>query len=80
MFSCVGLDFGERRMGEKLMNHVDLCIATDIVEFKKGVAASDGRGFYLIEEGTLLNEALQAFLRKRGYMPRLAGRNLAETD
>jgi hypothetical protein len=24
------------------MNHVDLCIATDIVEFKKGVAASDG--------------------------------------
>ncbi|CAD6339682.1 unnamed protein product [Miscanthus lutarioriparius] len=63
--------FGERRVGGKLMNHVDLCIATDIVEFKKGVAASGGRGFYLLEEGALLNEALQrfciAFLRKRGY-------------
>lgn len=46
--------FGERRMGGKLMNHVDLCIATDIVDLKKGAAASGGRGYYLNEEGALL--------------------------
>ncbi|CAL5050146.1 unnamed protein product [Urochloa decumbens] len=64
--------FGERRMEEAgLKNHVDLCLMLDIVDLKKGVAAAGGRGYYLKEDGALLNLALinfgVAFLRKRGY-------------
>ncbi|CAN6206696.1 unnamed protein product [Urochloa humidicola] len=63
--------FGERRMEEGLKNHVDLCLMLDIVDLNKGVAAAGGRGYYLKEDGALLNLALinfgVAFLRKRGY-------------
>ncbi|CAD6335415.1 unnamed protein product [Miscanthus lutarioriparius] len=63
--------FGDRRMEQKLMNHVDLCVALDIVDLKRGAKAGGGRGYYLKEEGELLNNALayfgKAFLRRRGY-------------
>jgi seryl-tRNA synthetase len=63
--------FGDRRMEQNLMNHVDLCVALDIVDLKRGVAAAGGRGFYLKKEGAALNRALAnfgiEFLQRRGY-------------
>ena len=53
------------------MNHVDLCVALDIVDLKRGAAAAGGRGYYLRKEGAALNRALAnfgiEFLQRRGY-------------
>ncbi|TVU48068.1 hypothetical protein EJB05_07690, partial [Eragrostis curvula] len=65
--------WGERRLEENLKNHVDLCRMLDIVALEKGADVAGGRGFYLKDEGVLLNLALinfgLAFLRKRGFKP-----------
>ncbi|XP_062216448.1 serine--tRNA ligase-like [Phragmites australis] len=65
--------WGERRVGENLKNHVDLCRMLDIVASEKGADVAGGRGYYLKKEGVLLNLALinfgLAFLRKRGFEP-----------
>jgi seryl-tRNA synthetase len=65
--------WGERRLEENLKNHVDLCLMLDIVALDKGVDVAGGRGYYLKDEGVLLNLALinfgLPFLRKRGFKP-----------
>ncbi|EEC74691.1 hypothetical protein OsI_10395 [Oryza sativa Indica Group] len=65
--------WGEKRMEGNLKNHVDLCKMLDIVALEKGVDVAGGRGYYLKDEGVLLNLALinfgLAFLRKRGFKP-----------
>ncbi|CAL5049515.1 unnamed protein product [Urochloa decumbens] len=63
--------FGERRMGENLMGHLDLCTRLGIVDLDKGAAIAGGRGYFLKNEGARLNRALVNFgldfLRKRGF-------------
>ncbi|WVZ55851.1 hypothetical protein U9M48_006457 [Paspalum notatum var. saurae] len=65
--------WGEKRVEENLKNHVDLCRMLDIVALEKGADVAGGRGYYLKDEGVLLNLALinygLAFLRKRGFKP-----------
>uniref|UniRef100_A0A0E0KA36 serine--tRNA ligase n=1 Tax=Oryza punctata TaxID=4537 RepID=A0A0E0KA36_ORYPU len=65
--------WGERRLEGNLKNHVDLCKMLDIVALEKGADVAGGRGYYLKDEGVLLNLALinfgLAFLRKRGFKP-----------
>uniref|UniRef100_A0A0D9VQS6 serine--tRNA ligase n=1 Tax=Leersia perrieri TaxID=77586 RepID=A0A0D9VQS6_9ORYZ len=65
--------WGEKRMEGNLKNHVDLCKMLDIVALEKGADVAGGRGYYLKDEGVLLNLALinfgLAFLRKRGFKP-----------
>ncbi|TVU08580.1 hypothetical protein EJB05_41989, partial [Eragrostis curvula] len=56
---------------EKKKNHVDLCVMTDIVDLEKGARLAGGRGYFLKEEGVLLNQALinyaMDFSRERGF-------------
>ncbi|KAL6873596.1 hypothetical protein ACP4OV_013678 [Aristida adscensionis] len=63
--------WGERRMEENLKNHVDLCRMLGIADSEKGAHVAGGRGYYLKEEGVMLNLALIMFglnfLRKRGF-------------
>ncbi|XP_020245694.1 serine--tRNA ligase [Asparagus officinalis] len=63
--------WGERRLEGKLRNHVDLVDMLGIADLKNGATVAGGRGFYLKDEGVLLNIALYnyglAFLRKRNY-------------
>ncbi|KAK8941051.1 hypothetical protein KSP39_PZI010756 [Platanthera zijinensis] len=63
---------GERRMEEKLLNHLDLGKKLGIVEFKRGAKVAGGRGYCLKGAGFLLNAALirygLAFLRKRNFL------------
>jgi len=65
--------WGEKRLEENLKNHVDLCRMLDIVALEKGADVAGGRGYYLKDEGVLLNLALinfgLTFLRKRGFKP-----------
>uniref|UniRef100_A0A383V6T7 serine--tRNA ligase n=1 Tax=Tetradesmus obliquus TaxID=3088 RepID=A0A383V6T7_TETOB len=69
-------EFGSPRSageGEKLYNHVDLVTLLDIVNLEAGAAVAGGRGFYLTNEGPLLNQALinaaLHFAFRRGYKP-----------
>ncbi|CAL5208578.1 unnamed protein product [Lathyrus oleraceus] len=63
--------WGEKRVEPKLKNHVDLVDLLGIANLKKGADVAGGRGFYLIGDGVLLNQALinfgNAFLGKREY-------------
>ena len=49
-------EYGERRMEEKLYNHVDLVSLLGIVDLEAGQTVAGGRGYYLINEGVLLNQ------------------------
>jgi len=64
-------EFGTPRQEEKLYNHVDLVNMLDIVNLEAGTSVAGGRGYYLINEGPLLNQALinfaLHFAHKRGY-------------
>ncbi|CAG9463890.1 unnamed protein product [Pedinophyceae sp. YPF-701] len=59
--------------GQKLFNHVDLVQMLGIVNLEKGTEVAGNRGYYLLGEGVLLNQALincaMQFLWKRGYKP-----------
>lgn len=65
--------WGEPRQEEKLYNHVDLVGLLDIVNLEAGQTVAGGRGYYLVGEGVLLNQALISyalqFAVKRGYKP-----------
>ena len=58
---------------EKLYNHVDLVALLDIAILDKGTEVAGSRGYYLKNEGVLLNQALinfaMAFGVRRGYSP-----------
>lgn len=65
-----------RRVGEggaKLYNHVDLVLLLGIAELEQGAVVAGNRGYYLVNEGVLLNQALiNAALQagwRRGYSP-----------
>ncbi|GLC51005.1 hypothetical protein PLESTB_000455800 [Pleodorina starrii] len=71
--------FGEPRpqvdpdTGKKLYNHVDLVQLLGIVNLEAGQEVAGGRGYYLMNEGVLLNQALinaaLHFAYKRGFAP-----------
>lgn len=65
--------WGEKRVGEKLRNHVELVQLLAIADLAKGADVAGGRGFYLKDAGVLLNQALinfgLQFLSKRGFRP-----------
>lgn len=58
---------------EKLYNHVDLVQLLGIAELEKGTEVAGSRGYYLKNEGVLLNQALinyaMQFAARRGYAP-----------
>lgn len=58
---------------EKLYNHVDLVLMLNIAELDKGSEVAGSRGYYLKNEGVLLNQALinyaMQFAARRGYSP-----------
>lgn len=58
---------------EKLYNHVDLVLMLNIAELDKGSEVAGSRGYYLKNEGVLLNQALinyaMQFAVRRGYNP-----------
>jgi len=58
---------------EKLYNHVDLVQLLDIAELERGTAVAGSRGYYLKNEGVLLNQALInygiQFASRRGFAP-----------
>lgn len=58
---------------EKLYNHVDLVLLLDIAELDKGSEVAGSRGYYLKNEGVLLNQALinyaMQFAGMRGFSP-----------
>mmetsp|Transcript_14680 Transcript_14680/g.31958 ORF Transcript_14680/g.31958 Transcript_14680/m.31958 type:complete len:456 (-) Transcript_14680:582-1949(-) len=66
-------EFGERRLEDKLYNHVDLVQLLGIVDLEAGATVAGGRGYYLKDEGVLLNQALinfgLQFAYKRGFRP-----------
>eukprot|EP00201_Polytomella_parva_P013922 CAMPEP_0175051398 /NCGR_PEP_ID=MMETSP0052_2-20121109/7774_1 /TAXON_ID=51329 ORGANISM="Polytomella parva, Strain SAG 63-3" /NCGR_SAMPLE_ID=MMETSP0052_2 /ASSEMBLY_ACC=CAM_ASM_000194 /LENGTH=445 /DNA_ID=CAMNT_0016315671 /DNA_START=44 /DNA_END=1381 /DNA_ORIENTATION=- len=65
--------FGTPRAEEKLHNHVDLIHLLDIVNLEAGQEVAGGRGYYLTNEGVLLNQALiqyaMHFAYKRNFKP-----------
>lgn len=65
--------WGEKRMEEKLPNHVDLISMLDIADVEQGTEVAGGRGYYLKGAGALLNQAMinyaLAFLASRGHTP-----------
>lgn len=79
--NAVVREFGELRKPrdleggkkEKLYNHVDLVQLLDIAILEKGTEVAGSRGYYLKNEGVLLNQALinfaMAFGVRRGYSP-----------
>jgi seryl-tRNA synthetase len=74
--NAVVREFGELRKprdGEKLWNHVDLVQLLDIAVLDKGSEVAGSRGYYLKNEGVLLNQALINFAMQfgvtRGYAP-----------
>lgn len=58
---------------EKLYSHVDLVQLLDIAVLEKGTEVAGSRGYYLKNEGVLLNQALinfaMQFAARRGYAP-----------
>lgn len=79
--NAVVREFGELRKPrdleggkkEKLWNHVDLVQLLDIAVLEKGTEVAGSRGYYLKNEGVLLNQALINFAMQfgvtRGYSP-----------
>lgn len=65
-------DLGDGKK-EKLYNHVDLVQLLDIAELERGTAVAGSRGYYLKNEGVLLNQALinygLQFASRRGFAP-----------
>lgn len=65
--------WGEKRMEEKLPNHVDLIGMLDIADVEHGTDVAGSRGYYLKGAGALLNQAMinyaLAFLSSRGHTP-----------
>lgn len=65
-------DLGDGKK-EKLYNHVDLVQLLGIAELEKGTEVAGSRGYYLRNEGVLLNQALinygMQFAARRGYSP-----------
>lgn len=66
-------EWGTARQEEGLRNHVDLVQMLDIVNMEAGTAVAGGRGYYLMREGPLLNQALISFALqfayRRGFSP-----------
>ncbi|KAI8475839.1 MAG: seryl-tRNA synthetase [Monoraphidium minutum] len=66
-------EWGEARREEGLRNHYDLVQMLDIVNLEAGTAVAGGRGYYLMREGPLLNQALISFALqfayRRGFSP-----------
>ena len=62
-----------RTKAEAKYNHVDLVGLLGIVDLEAGQAVAGGRGYYLMNYGVLLNQALinygMQFLALRGYCP-----------
>ncbi|CAL5224747.1 g7480 [Coccomyxa viridis] len=58
---------GDHREGTELYNHVDLVQLLGIVDMESGSTVAGGRGFYLINEGVLLNQALIQAALHHGY-------------
>lgn len=58
---------------EKLWNHVDLVLLLGIAELEKGCEVAGSRGYFLKNEGVLLNQALinyaMQFAARRGFSP-----------
>lgn len=54
-------EWGELRKEDKLYNHYDLVQLLDIVNLEKGTTVAGNRGYYLIGDGVLLNQALINF-------------------
>ena len=52
-------------MEDKLYNHVDLVSLLGIVDLEAGQTVAGGRGFYLLNEGVLLNQVWGPFLTTR---------------
>ncbi|CAA7394734.1 unnamed protein product [Spirodela intermedia] len=71
--NAVVRSWGERRLEDKLKNHVELVELLGIADMVKGTNVAGGRGFYLKGAGLLLNQALinfgLQFLLKRNYEP-----------
>ncbi|BDA47415.1 Serine-tRNA ligase, cytoplasmic [Coccomyxa sp. Obi] len=59
--------YGQRREEDGLRNHVDLVQMLDIVDLEAGTMVAGGRGFYLKEEGLLLNQAIIQAALHHGY-------------
>ena len=53
-------------MEEKLYNHVDLVGLLGIVDLEAGQTVAGGRGYYLINEGVLLNQVRGGCKEARG--------------
>ena len=58
-------EYGVKRMEDKLYNHVDLVSLLGIVDLEAGQTVAGGRGFYLLNEGVLLNQVWGPFLTTR---------------
>ena len=71
-FNEVVKTFGTPRTDAKY-NHVDLVSLLGIANLEDGAAVAGGRGYYLMNYGVLLNQALinygMQFLSRRGYCP-----------
>lgn len=65
--NAVVREWGERRQEEKLYNHVDLVQLLDIVDMEAGTTVAGGRGYYLMREGVLLNQALITYALQFGH-------------
>ncbi|KMZ75400.1 hypothetical protein ZOSMA_115G00360 [Zostera marina] len=69
--NAVVRSFGEKRVEEKLKNHVELVELLDIADLIKGANIAGGRGYYLKGAGARLNMALIQFaldfLESRNY-------------
>lgn len=66
--NAVVREWGERRQEEKLYNHVDLVQLLDIVDMDAGTQVAGGRGYYLMREGVLFNQALITYALQFGHL------------
>jgi len=68
-----GLDTKRDGKAEGCYNHYDLVQLLDIVNLESGTEVAGSRGYYLMREGALLNQAIitygTGFLMKRKYSP-----------
>lgn len=71
--NAVVRQFGEPTREGARYNHVDLVQLLGIVDLEAGTTVAGGRGYYLVREGPLLNQALinaaMHFAHRRGYTP-----------
>jgi len=73
--NAVVKEYGQKRMEEKLYNHVDLVSMLDIVDLEAGTAVAGGRGYFLKGEGVLLNQVC-----REGGVVRVAWSKLLATS